>query len=61
MGDADVQEILREWLDTSAQHRIEIVAPGIQTLPAFLVPFSSRISLDSASAMTFFERDLTGY
>lgn len=61
MDNGDVQEILREWLDTSVQRQLEIVAPGIEKIPEFLLPFSAQVALNAASAMTFFERDLSGY
>jgi hypothetical protein len=61
LDDDDVREILGEWLDSSAQHQIEIVAPGIEKIPEFLLPFSAQVALNAASATSFFEHDLTGY
>ncbi len=61
LADDDVREIVGEWLASSPRHQIEIVAPGIEKIPEFLLPFSAQVALNAASATSFFERDPTDY
>ncbi len=58
MGDSDVNDILREWLEASSARQLEIVAPGISRVPSFLLPLATRIELTPASATTYLERFL---
>jgi hypothetical protein len=56
MGDGEVNEILSEWLAFSDARQLEIVAPGIAQVPAFLEPLSTQIELTPASTTTSLER-----
>jgi len=56
MGDAEVNEIIQEWLASSAFRRLEIVAPRIQQVPADLESVASQITLTPASATTYLEQ-----
>jgi hypothetical protein len=56
MGDAEINEILYEWLESSGTRQLEIVAPGIAQVPPFLQPLSARVELTPASATTYLER-----
>ena len=56
MGDADVNDIVQDWLASSAHRRLEIVAPRIQEVPACLEPLSSQITLTPASTTTYLEQ-----
>jgi hypothetical protein len=56
MTDADVNEIVQEWLQGSAARRLEIVAPGITDVPAFLQPWSGQIELVPASTTIYLEQ-----
>jgi hypothetical protein len=56
MGDAEVNEIIQEWLASSAFRRLEIVAPRIQQVPADLEPVASQITLTPASTTTYLEQ-----
>ena len=56
MLDAEVNDILREWLEASDTRRLEIVAPGIAEVPSFLLPLSEQIELTPASATTYLEQ-----
>jgi hypothetical protein len=56
MSDGDVDEIVHEWLQASPAHRLEIVAPGIAQVPAFLQPLSAQVELVPASATIYLER-----
>jgi len=56
MLDAEVNDILLEWLEASETRRLEIVAPGIAEVPSFLLPLSEQIELTPASATTYLEQ-----
>jgi predicted CopG family antitoxin len=56
MSDAEVNEIIQEWLASSAFRRLEIVAPRIQQVPADLEPVASQITLTPASTTTYLEQ-----
>ncbi|MGA7744230.1 MAG: hypothetical protein ABSF35_01545 [Polyangia bacterium] len=56
MGDAEVNEIVEDWLAASAHRRLEIVAPRIQQVPRGMEPFSSQITLTPSSTTTYLER-----
>ena len=56
MGDAGVNEVLQDWLASSAHRRLEIVAPRIEQVPPALEPFSSQITLTPSSTTTYLER-----
>ena len=57
-GDAEVNEIVREWLEGSAHRRLEIVLPGSPQLPPFLLAQVDQVELTPASATTYLERFL---
>jgi hypothetical protein len=56
MGDPEVNEILQDWLASSAHRRLEIVAPRIEQVPPALAPLSSQIALTPSSTTTYLER-----
>ncbi|HEY5283431.1 MAG TPA: hypothetical protein VIM14_11635 [Polyangia bacterium] len=56
MGDADINDILGDWLAASITRQLEIVAPGIAQLPSFLQQLSAQVELTPASATTYLER-----
>jgi hypothetical protein len=56
LGDADVNEILQDWLAEAAPRHLEIVAPQIPSIPGWLQAFSSRITLTASSTTTFLEK-----
>ena len=56
MGDAEVNEIVQDWLSAFAHRRLEIVAPLIQQVPPFLLPLSSQITLTPSSTTTYLEQ-----
>jgi hypothetical protein len=58
MSDAEVNEIVREWLEEENHRRLEIVVPGIQQMPPFLLPLAEQVELTPASATTYLERFL---
>jgi hypothetical protein len=58
MTDAEVNEIVREWLEAADHRRLEIVAPAVALLPPFLCPLAERVQLTPASATTWLERFL---
>lgn len=56
MGDADINDILADWVASSSARQLEIVAPGITQVPTFLRSFSAQVELTPASATTYLER-----
>jgi hypothetical protein len=56
LADAEVNQIVVEWLSTIAHRRLEIVAPSIQQLPPFFGPVAGQVELTPASATTYLER-----
>jgi len=58
MSDAEVNEIVREWLEEGSHRRLEIVVPGIQQLPPFVLPLAEQVELTPASATSYLERFL---
>ena len=56
MGDAEVNEILRDWLASSSHRQLEIVAPRIGQVPPGLAPLASQITLTPSSTTTYLER-----
>jgi len=58
MGDAEINEIVHEWLQASNHRRLEIVLPGIQLTPRFLLELSDQVELTPCSATSYLERFL---
>lgn len=56
MGNADVNEIVTEWLAGSRQRRVEIVVPRIDRVPPWLSAHLQQVILTPASATTYFEQ-----
>jgi hypothetical protein len=56
MGDAEVNDIVQDWLAASAHRRLEIVAPRIQEVPACLLPFSDQIAFTPSSTTIYLEQ-----
>jgi len=56
MTDAEINDILFEWLEASVNRQLEIVAPGIARIPAFLEALAGRVELTPASATMYLER-----
>lgn len=56
-GDFHINAVMREWLEFSANRRIQIVDPSIQAVPAFLLHLSSQVELTSCGATDFFDRE----
>ena len=56
MSDGEVNEILRDWLESSGARQLEIVVPGIAQGPPFLESLSAQIELTPASATTYLEQ-----
>jgi hypothetical protein len=56
MSDAEVNEVIQDWLESSTFRRLEIVAPRIQQVPAGLEPVASQITLTPASTTTYLEQ-----
>jgi hypothetical protein len=55
MDDAEVNDILQDWLASSDHRRLEIVAPRIGQVPPALQPLSAQIALTPSSTTTYLE------
>jgi len=58
LTDAEVNEIVREWLEGGSHRHLEIVAPGIALVPPFLRALVEQVEITPASATTWLERFL---
>ena len=56
MDDAEVNDILQDWLVSSSHRRLEIVVPRIERVPPALQPLSSQITLTPSSTTTYLEQ-----
>jgi hypothetical protein len=56
MADEDVNEIVHAWLQASPGRRLEIVAPGIEQVPAVLQKLSGQVELVPVSTTIYMER-----
>lgn len=54
-GDIHINQILRNWLESSADRQLEIVGPGSSKngIPSFLLHLSTQITLTDATATDF--------
>lgn len=55
-GDAEVNEVILDWISTTAARRLEIVLPGTATVPSVLGDHAGQVDLTATSATTYFER-----
>lgn len=55
-GDIHINEVIRDWLAFSAERRLEIVGPGIQTVPSFLLHLLPQVELIDATATEYLDR-----
>jgi hypothetical protein len=55
-GDLHVNTVLREWLELSRERRLEIVAPNVKEIPAFLLHLLPQITLTDSTATDYFDR-----
>jgi hypothetical protein len=56
LADADINEILQDWLAASGHRRLEVVCPHSPALPAALQPLSSQVEFTASSTTTYLER-----
>jgi hypothetical protein len=56
MADAEVNDIVQDWLASSPHRRLEIVIPRVQEVPAYLLPLSAQITLTPSSTTIYFEQ-----
>lgn len=56
LGDAHINNVLREWLEASKDHTIEIVGPGVRRIPLFILHLAPQVVLHDATASDFFAR-----
>jgi hypothetical protein len=54
-GDAHINQAVREWLEFSADRRIEIVAPGIGDLPRDLLHVARQITLTNSGCTDYLD------
>ncbi|WP_129351852.1 hypothetical protein [Sorangium cellulosum] len=56
LGDTHINNILRDWLETSQDRSIEIVGPGVRSMPTFLLHLAPQVILHDTTATDFFAR-----
>ncbi len=56
LDNAEVNDILQDWLASSAHRRLEIVIPRIEQVPPALQSLSSQITLTPSSTTTYLEQ-----
>jgi len=55
-GDMHINQIMREWLEFSADRRIEVVGPSANSTPAFLLHLAPQVRLTQCTAADYLER-----
>ncbi len=56
LGNADVNEVLQDWLSESPQRRLEVVTPRPAPLPAVLSAHAHQIDMTARSTTTYLEQ-----
>lgn len=54
-GDIHINQVIREWLEFSAERRIEIIEPGEQRIPAFGLHLAPQVTLRKATATEYLD------
>lgn len=54
-GDLHINEIMKSWLEFSADRTIKIVSPGARSIPSFLLHLAPQVELVSSGATEFFD------
>jgi len=55
-GDLHINQIIRDWLESSAERRLEIVGPKVNSVPPFLLHLSLQVTLIDATATDYLDR-----
>jgi hypothetical protein len=55
-GDVHINDAIRGWLELTGDRRIEIVGPGVDAVPSFLLHLSPQVSLRDSRAAAFLEQ-----
>jgi hypothetical protein len=55
-GDAHINQILRDWLEFSGDHKLELVGPGTKTCPSFTGHVASQVILKDELATDYLEQ-----
>lgn len=55
-GDAHINAILRGWLETSSERRLEIVGPGVKDVPAALLHVSPQVTLVNSTGTEYLDK-----
>jgi hypothetical protein len=55
-GDIHVNQVLRDWLEFSAERRLEIVNPGIDEVPQFLRHLAPQVVIIKIPASDYFDK-----
>ncbi|WP_333612703.1 hypothetical protein [Brevundimonas bullata] len=55
-GDLHINDIIRRWLETSAERRLEVVNPGPNVVPANLLHLAPQVTLAPISASAWFDQ-----
>ncbi|MGE8051733.1 hypothetical protein ACQKPT_26020 [Pseudomonas monteilii] len=55
-GDLHINEIMKSWLEFSADRSIKIVSPGARSIPSFLLHLAPQVELVPSGATEFFDQ-----
>ncbi|MHB1022782.1 MAG: hypothetical protein ACYC46_09670 [Acidobacteriaceae bacterium] len=55
-GDIHINEVMRDWLQSSPERRLEIVNPHIENVPPFLLHVAPQVLLTKARASDYLDR-----
>ena len=55
-GDAHINDVIRQWLDFSADRKLDIVRPGEEGSPRELLDYARQITIRRQAASDFFQR-----
>lgn len=55
-GDLHINQIIRDWLEFTAERRLEIVAPKVNSVPPFLLHLSPQVALVDATATDYLDK-----
>ncbi len=54
-GDAHINQVIREWLEFKADRKLEVVVPGTQHIPPFLLHLAPQVVLRASTATEYLD------
>jgi hypothetical protein len=55
-GDVHINNVIRSWIEFSADRNIDIVSPGIKNIPPFLLHVAPQVKLSATTATDYFDK-----